>query len=68
MENSRKINKIVDWMRVLLKFSGYTSILAARKEYINYTDNQIYEEFKENYNKTIEDIQLDERRKNKNTE
>ena len=63
MENLRKINKIDGWKRVLLKFSGYTSISAARKEYINYTDNQIYEEFKENYNKTIEDIQLDERRR-----
>ena len=63
MENLRKINKIDGWKRVLLKFSGYSSILAARKEYINYTDKQIYEEFKENYNKTIEDIQLDERRR-----
>ena len=41
MENLRKINKIDGWKRVLLKFSGYTSILAARKEYINYTDKQI---------------------------
>ena len=51
MENLRKINRIDGWKRVLLKFSGYTSILAARKEYINYTDNQIYEEFKESYQK-----------------
>ena len=53
MENLRKINRIDGWKRVLLKFSGYSSITAAWKEYINYTDKQIYEEFKENYNKQL---------------
>ena len=46
MENLRKINRIDGWKRVLLKFSGYTSNLAARQEYINYTDKQIYEDNK----------------------
>ena len=61
MENLRKINRIDGWKRVLLNFSGYNSIIAARREYINYTDKEIYEEFKENYNKTIEEIQKNER-------
>ena len=66
MENLSQTNRIDEWKRVLSKFSGYTSILAARKEYINYIDKQIYEKFKENYNKIIEDIQLDERRRKQN--
>jgi len=61
MENLRKINRIDGWKRVLLNFSGYNSIIAARREYINYTDKEIYEEFKENYNKTIEEIQKNEK-------
>jgi hypothetical protein len=61
MENLRKINRIDGWKRVSSKFSGYSSITAARREYINYTDKEIYEEFKENYNKTVEEIQKNER-------